>query len=783
MLIRVLRMLWIFFVIWGDRISSLGLDGRTESRNQEHKDIDSLLRQGRASDAMLVIESLSPELRQQFVTKILVARALLQLGQKQQGEKMLKTVIQEDPLNTEARVVLGKFYVFQQQWQSARQLLNEALKLDPNNVTAMVFMAKVFSQDGEAKRAQDLVLKAAALAPDDENIQFELGMNHLAHGNFVDAKQAFDAAARLNPKLDKGMLARIYMHYKQIEWAVVELEQVAAKIVSKTITNSGENRGVEAVTEAEMTSLLLLAESYDMVGLPAEALDMYHYLLTLEPNNVLANTGAGLLLLGTGTRNFASLQACGLNQETAIRHLSLALQSQVAKGQTANAIRNAQDLAENALNWCKNERLSVENWSQICSEKRNLLLSKLPRMQSSTFGRSSSTTTFSPSTDMGKQTSASIFTHLGRLRRNLYGKIIEIVGGLISGSGLCNSRLSRIRLIFGIDSSLWETLCASKTKQTQGRFSQLNNDIDNDNNNDEGLLMLTDDDTEDITAMKRKWASRQNIPSVPRISVEKATKPRNGETVSATEFFQEFVLKARPVVISNLQSEWGLPVGDGEFSKDIFTVAGLVKTFGNNTVTVSVSEHGRFDGPENGALWGLDSETDVLVRPPTTSMKFVDFMALIEGRGKRGGQNANAMSDGASVNTTFYLEYLALHQYLGPEFSRLVSLPESLQTLTKRKLRNSSSELRLTPLVHNLWIGGSPTISPLHYDDYENLLAQIRGRKELILFSPTDHPNLYYKGRPKGKLKFEFPSSFNRDLESVDKRGFVFGSRWVFDLS
>jgi hypothetical protein len=172
---------------------------------------------------------------------------------------------------------------------------------------------------------------------------------------------------------------------------------------------------------------------------------------------------------------------------------------------------------------------------------------------------------------------------------------------------------------------------------------------------------------------------------------------------------------------------------------------------------VSVSEHGRFDGPEAGDKWGLSSDVDVLVRPPATTMRFRDFLHLVKS---------------SSTRETFYLEYLALNQYLGKQFLDLIPFPKSL---------HSSNDGRdgvnmLEHLVTNLWIGSKPTISPLHYDDYENFLCQIAGYKELILYPPSDLENLYYIGRPKGILKYNYPGVFTRDPSSVDKNHFVFGS-------
>jgi hypothetical protein len=310
----------------------------------------------------------------------------------------------------------------------------------------------------------------------------------------------------------------------------------------------------------------------------------------------------------------------------------------------------------------------------------------------------------------------------------------------------------------------WAVLC-SQSYQTGGATASRSILYSSTTSKDDAFLEIASADTAKIAAMKRKWRERQNIPSVSRITIV-SEKRLSGSTSSSTEltadeFIKLHVLQSKPALISGMQNLWG-----GGLSRDAFTVAGMVRAFGNKTVTVSVSQHGRFDGPEVGSLWGLGAGTDVLVRPPTTSMQLVDFFALF-------GEDSSSRSD-----VTFYLEYLALHQYLGADFMALIPLPEALQALTKRNL-SESVQGKLAPLVTNLWIGGAPTISPLHYDDYENLLAQIRGHKELLLFPPSDMSNLYYVGRPKGTLKYEFPAKFERDASSVDKRGFVFGSRCV----
>lgn len=110
-------------------------------------------------------------------------------------------------------------------------------------------------------------------------------------------------------------------------------------------------------------------------------------------------------------------------------------------------------------------------------------------------------------------------------------------------------------------------------------------------------------------------------------------------------FYQKYIKVNAPVVIRGFQSSWK----HSNFSNADLFMKYAEKSFGKNIVKVSVSPTGRFDGPESGRLWGLDEKIDILVRPPTTSMLFADFLSLTK----------------SNLDETLYLEYLSTHQYLG----------------------------------------------------------------------------------------------------------------------
>ena len=212
---------------------------------------------------------------------------------------------------------------------------------------------------------------------------------------------------------------------------------------------------------------------------------------------------------------------------------------------------------------------------------------------------------------------------------------------------------------------------------------------------------------------------RSRAQPVPRVRVESSAE------------LMRLLAERRPMIITNLQEASGFAPATA------WQAASLRAQLGERVGKVSVSPSGRFDGAEDGSLWGLPTD-EVLVRPPETHMRFADLLDLLQ----------------APTPESFYLEYNALHQYLGAPARAMAPVPPQASLLR--------------PLLTNLWLGKGATTSPLHYDEYENLLAQVAGTKELLLFPPADYPHLEYTARPKGTLRYRWPSHFER--APIDER-------------
>ena len=84
-----------------------------------------------------------------------------------------------------------------------------------------------------------------------------------------------------------------------------------------------------------------------------------------------------------------------------------------------------------------------------------------------------------------------------------------------------------------------------------------------------------------------------------------------------------------------------------------------------------------------------------------------------------------------TATTREFAVYIAQFNLLNlPALMAQVCLPEALP----------SASLSLA----NFWVGGALMRNGLHFDNYDNLLFQIKGSKRALIFPPSDTEKLYY---------------------------------------
>ncbi|XP_046749584.1 lysine-specific demethylase 8 isoform X2 [Diprion similis] len=88
-------------------------------------------------------------------------------------------------------------------------------------------------------------------------------------------------------------------------------------------------------------------------------------------------------------------------------------------------------------------------------------------------------------------------------------------------------------------------------------------------------------------------------------------------------------------------------------------------------------------------------------------------------------------------DTSQKLGYLAQHEL----FNQIPELMDDIAVPDYCNFTDSGGDA--TPPDINAWLGPKGTISPLHFDPKNNLLCQVFGHKEVILFHPRETPNLY----------------------------------------
>jgi lysine-specific demethylase 8 len=187
----------------------------------------------------------------------------------------------------------------------------------------------------------------------------------------------------------------------------------------------------------------------------------------------------------------------------------------------------------------------------------------------------------------------------------------------------------------------------------------------------------------------------------PRREVERVERP------SPRAFYERYVKLNRPVILTGLADKWRATAR--------WTPAYFRAHFA--------------DAPVMFTAWESNAPTN----DPT------DYYANRKRLGTLLGTFIDLMESGADFSRN-YITQFPIFRVL-PQLAADIESPDSYMNIPRYYPASLRRRLRKEPA---LWFGPAHTVTPVHFDSAHNLLAQIHGRKKVLLLPPAQSRCLYY---------------------------------------
>ena len=313
-------------------------------------------------------ETPSPEVARQIAT----AQRLLQTGETNKAITILRGIIQSQPENGDAHLLLGTALVMVPNESEAIQELHRAVQLAPESARVAFSLGTAQAHFGNMKEAEEAFRKALILKPGFAEAHVSLGLILARHKQLGKARTQFEDALKLQGTSPAAayshyLLARVLAEQHQPDSAVKEL-QCAVKL---------RPRFAEAY--------LSLGSIYKSLNRQEESLNAFTKATELAPGNPAAQYQLGSALLRNGQANAAVVhlrEALKLqpNDRATMTHLCQGLfragKKTEAQACTQNASAKARDEARADSQELQAGRLNNEG---IELEKEGKLLEALEK--------------------------------------------------------------------------------------------------------------------------------------------------------------------------------------------------------------------------------------------------------------------------------------------------------------------------------------------------------------------------------------------------------------------
>ena len=152
---------------------------------------------------------------------MLFRSVLMNMGEYDRAEGILRGILDRDPEAVPAMIRLANLYMMQEKYEQAESIVRDALWLANGNPTILFMQARLAIARQDYPAAIDALERIAAITPKDANVFWELGRVHQLVGELDKAEKAYLHAVELSPQHVAAMeaLADLYLDQGSTEAA------------------------------------------------------------------------------------------------------------------------------------------------------------------------------------------------------------------------------------------------------------------------------------------------------------------------------------------------------------------------------------------------------------------------------------------------------------------------------------------------------------------------------------------------------------------------------------
>ncbi|MCB0793113.1 MAG: tetratricopeptide repeat protein [Flavobacteriales bacterium] len=210
-------------------------------------------------------------------------------GQLPKAAQLFEKCLALDPDNDAAMFELAKIQHTQQRPEQALALAKKARNTDPDNIWYHFLLADLHGQYGQGKEAISVYRDILTRWPERHEVRFQLAHALAMNGQVADARKEFEAIRNTLGESEEVTMQEYGMLVNG-----GELEE-ALELLERARRNDPQN----------MTYAGMLADLYDELGRPQDALALYMEVLELDPDDSMVRLALAEHFYGEGKSDLA----------------------------------------------------------------------------------------------------------------------------------------------------------------------------------------------------------------------------------------------------------------------------------------------------------------------------------------------------------------------------------------------------------------------------------------------------------------------------------------------